>query len=132
MNLLIIPDAHAAPDYDNERFTAAGQFVMDERPEYVVCLGDWADLPSLSSYDKGTRGFEGRRYQKDVASAVDAQEKFFAPIKKFNEQKRKNKEKQYKPKLIMCLGNHEDRITRATQFAPELHGAIGIEDLQYK
>ena len=106
MNLLIIPDAHAAPGYDNERFTAVGQFVMDERPEYVVCLGDWADLPSLSSYDKGTRGFEGRRYQNDVASAVDAQDKFFAPIKKFNEQKRNNKEKQYKPKLIMCLGNH--------------------------
>ena len=56
MNLLIIPDAHAAPGYDNERFTAVGQYLMRERPEHVVCLGDWADLPSLSSYDRGTKG----------------------------------------------------------------------------
>jgi len=132
MNLLIIPDAHAAPGYDNERFTAAGQYLMRERPEHVVCLGDWADLPSLSSYDKGTKGFEGRRYKKDVISAIEAQEKFFAPLRKFNEQKRKNKERQYKPKFYMCLGNHEDRITRATNSAPELDGAISIDDLQYK
>ena len=92
MNLLIIPDAHASPGYDNERFTAVGQFLMDERPEYVVCLGDWADLPSLSSYDKGTRGFEGRRYSKDVKAVIDAQEKLFAPIKRM---------RGYKPKLHM-------------------------------
>jgi len=55
MNLLIIPDAHAAPGYDNERFKAVGQYLIRERPEHVVCLGDWADLPSLSSYDKGTK-----------------------------------------------------------------------------
>ena len=53
-------------------------------------------------------------------------------MRKFNEQKRKNKEKQYKPKFYMCLGNHEDRITRATNYAPELDGAISIDDLQYK
>ena len=132
MNLLIIPDAHAAPGYDNERFKAVGQYLIRERPEHVVCLGDWADLPSLSSYDKGTKGFEGRRYKNDVASAIDAQDNFFGPLRRLNEQKRKNKEKQYKPKLYMCLGNHEDRITRATNSAPELDGAISIDDLQYK
>jgi len=101
MNLLIIPDAHAAPGYDNERFKAVGQYLIRERPEHVVCLGDWADLPSLFSYEKGTKGFEGRRYKNDGTSAIDAQDNFFGPLRRLNEQKRKNKEKQYKPKLYM-------------------------------
>ena len=123
MNLLIIGDPHAHPDYDNSRFTALGKFIAKERPEVIVCIGDMADMPSLSSYDKGTKGFEGRRYKKDVKAVIDAQEKLFAPIKKV---------RGYKPKLHMCLGNHEDRITRAVNTTPELEGAIGIEDLKYK
>ena len=91
--------------------------------QVIVCIGDMADMPSLSSYDKGTKGFEGRRYKKDVKAVIDAQEKLFAPIKRM---------RGYKPKLHMCLGNHEDRITRAINNTPELDGAIGIEDLQYE
>ena len=123
MNLMIIGDPHAHPDYDNRRFTALGKLIVKERPEVIVCIGDMADMPSLSSYDKGTRGFEGRRYEKDVKAAIDAQEKLFAPIKRV---------RGYKPKLYMTLGNHEDRITRAVNATPELYGAIGIEDLKYK
>ena len=123
MNLLVIGDPHAHPDYSNIRFTALGRFIAKERPEVIVCIGDMADMPSLSSYDRGTKGFEGRRYRKDVASVIDAQEKLFAPIKKI---------RGYKPQLHMCLGNHEDRITRAINASPELDGAIGIEDLKYE
>jgi predicted MPP superfamily phosphohydrolase len=123
MNLLVIGDPHAHPDYDNSRFTALGRFIAKEKPQVIVCIGDMADMPSLSSYDKGTKGFEGRRYKKDVKAVIDAQEKLFAPIKRI---------RGYKPKLHMCLGNHEDRITRAINNTPELDGAIGIEDLQYE
>ena len=123
MNLLVIGDPHAHPDYDNSRFTALGKFIAKERPEYIVCIGDMADLPSLSSYDKGTKGFEGRRYMKDVNAVIDAQTKLFAPIKKI---------RNYKPKLYMTLGNHEDRISRAINSTPELDGTIGIDDLKYK
>ena len=92
-DMLIIPDCHASPDYDNRRFEALGNFIIKEQPEYITCLGDFADMSSLSSYDKGTKGFEGRRFKKDIVSAIDAQVKLFAPLKKFNLQKRKNKEK---------------------------------------
>lgn len=131
-NMLIIPDAHAAPEYDSDRFTALGNYIVKHKPEIIVCLGDFADMPSLSSYDKGTKGFEGRRYKKDVESVIDGQNKMFDPIKELNDKKKKNKEKQYKPRLFMCLGNHEDRIDRAVNSAPELEGAISIKDLQYE
>ena len=132
MNLMIIPDAHAHPDYNNERFRAVGRLLMEEQPECVVCLGDLADLPSLSSYDRSTKGFEGRRYKKDVQSAIEAQELLFEEMNRFNARKRRNGKKQYRPRLVMCLGNHEDRITRATNSQAELDGAIGIQDLQYE
>ena len=91
MNLLIIGDPHAHPDYDNSRFEKLGKFIVKAEPDAVICMGDFADMPSLSTYDKGTKGFEGRRYKKDVDSILDAQDKLFAPIKKFNENKRKRK-----------------------------------------
>jgi len=130
--LLIIPDCHAHPEYDNDRFAALGKFIMAERPDVIVCLGDFADMPSLSSYDKGKKSFEGRRYKKDIEAAIDAQEKLFAPLKAYNARKRKNKEKQYKPKLHLTLGNHEARINVATNDNPELDGILSIDDLQYK
>jgi len=132
LNLLIIPDGHAHPDYDNERFRALGKFIIKEKPEYIICLGDLADLPSLSSYDRGTKGFEGRRYRKDVESVINAQELLFEDTARYNARRRKNAKKQYIPKLTMCLGNHEDRISRAVNSQAELDGTIGISDLKYK
>ena len=81
MNLLIIGDPHAHPDYDNDRFFHLGNFIIRNQPDYIVCLGDFADMPSLSSYDRGTRGFEGRRYRNDVIAALDAQDILFHPLK---------------------------------------------------
>ena len=130
--LLIIPDCHAHPEYSNERFTALGNFIMAEKPDVIVCLGDFADMPSLSSYDKGKKSFEGRRYKKDIDAAIDAQEKLFAPLKAYNKHQRETKHKQYKPKLIMLGGNHEDRINTATNNSPELDGILSTDDLKYK
>ena len=123
MNLLIIGDPHANPDYDNDRFETLGKFIAKEKPHHIVCIGDMADMSSLSSYDRGTRGFEGRRYYKDIASVIDAQERLFKPIRKV---------RGYKPKLYMTLGNHEDRIDRASNASPELYGSISIDDLKFK
>ena len=99
MNLLIIPDAHANTDYDNERFTHLGKFIIKHKPDYIVCLGDFADMPSLSSYDKGTKGFEGKRYKKDIESCINAQEKLLDPLRRYNARKRKNKEKSKNAKI---------------------------------
>ena len=132
MQLLVIGDPHAHPDYENSRFTALGKYIVESKPDVVVCLGDFADMPSLSSYDKGTKGFEGRRYKRDVDAVIDAQYKLFAPIKKHNNYLSSQKVKQYKPKMYMTLGNHEDRINRVINSSPELEGAIGMDDLKYR
>ena len=121
---LIIPDSHAHPDYSNKRYDYIGKLVADLKPDVVISIGDWADMPSLSSYDKGTKGYEGRRYKKDVEAALDAQERFFTPIK---ERKKKL------PRFIMLEGNHEYRIKRAIESdAVHLDGIISPDDLGYR
>lgn len=80
MNILVIGDPHATPHHNNSRFELLGKFIVDRQPEVIVNIGDMADMPSLCSYDKGLRSFEGRRYKHDVASVIDAQLKLFKPL----------------------------------------------------
>lgn len=117
--LLVIPDAHAHPAYNNDRFTWLGRLIAAERPDVVVCLGDFADMPSLSQYDKGKRGFEGRRYVHDVEVTRDALAKLHAEVP-------------YSPEWIMCLGNHEHRVLRAANDNAELEGTLSIDDLGFR
>ena len=124
MKHLVIPDSHAHPDHSNERFNWLGSLIADVKPDKVIMVGDWADMPSLSSYDFGTKGYEGRRYVKDIEAAVDAQERMFHEI-------RKRKKKQ--PKFVMLEGNHEHRITRAISAdAAHLDGVISLADLSFE
>jgi hypothetical protein len=130
MKHFVIPDPHAHPDHDNKRFTTLGKAVIDIKPDVIICIGDWFDMPSLCSYDRGTRGFEGRRYKKDIAAGIDALEKFVKPIRDYNAQQRHNRKAQYKPRMVFLHGNHEYRIVKATQTDPVLDGTIGLADLQ--
>lgn len=130
---LVIGDPHANPDDDNERFDWLGRLIMDYRPDTVVCVGDFGDMPSLSSYDKGKKSFEGRRFELDVNATIDAQKRMFAPLKEYNAKRKKNKESLYRPRLVMCGGNHdEDRIDRLVNLHSELHGLIHVDMLKYK
>lgn len=120
---LIIPDAHADPEHNLNRFKWLGEFIADVKPDHVVMIGDWADMPSLCSYDYGTKGYEGRRYVKDVESAIRAQELMFAPIRA---------RKKTLPKFWMLEGNHEHRISRAVSSDAKLDGVLSLRDLQFE
>jgi hypothetical protein len=129
---LVIPDCQVKPDVDLNYLTYIGKYAAEKKPDVIVCIGDFADMPSLSSYDVGTKSFEGRRYNLDIESVYDGMSLLMAPIIAEQERLKRNKEKQWKPRLVMTLGNHEDRITRAINNDPKLDGLIGIGDLGYE
>src|ERR1700752_1571931 len=89
-------------------------------------------MPSLSSWDIGKKSFEGRRYKADVEAVHEAMTVLLEPLWTYNEKAKKNKEKQYKPRMVMTLGNHCNRINRAVNDDPKLEGVLSVDDLKYK
>jgi len=127
----VIPDVQAKDGQNFDFLENVGRYIVEKKPDIIIQLGDFADMPSLSSYDKGKKEFEGRRYTKDIAAATQAMNALLGPILEFNAKARRNKEKQYFPKLVMTLGNHEYRIERAVNDDPKLEGLISTTDLPY-
>lgn len=117
---LVIPDTHAKPGEHNDRALWIAELIKDTKPDVVVHLGDSADMPSLSSYDRGTKGFHGRRYKDDIDAHLDFQDKLWSPVKKT---------KKRLPYRVFMHGNHEHRIHRAIESSSELDGTIGYHDL---
>lgn len=111
--VLVIPDQHAHPDYNNDRADWMGKFIKDLKPDVVVNMGDAADLASLSTFDKGKASFAARNYERDIVAHLDFQERMWAPIKR---------SKRKMPYRVVLEGNHEYRIKRAMDFSPELAG----------
>lgn len=130
--ILIVPDAHSRPEVGNERFDALGQFIVDKRPDVVVSIGDWADMGSLCSYDKGSRTAEGRRYVEDIKACHDALKRTMAPVEAEVSRRVINHKKRWNPEFHITLGNHEERINRAANLNPEYHGALSIRDLGFE
>lgn len=109
-----------------------GNYIVDKKPEVVVCIGDFSDMPSLSSYDVGKKSFEGRRYKSDIEATHEGMAALLAPLNSYNAKMRRTKHALYTPRLVLTLGNHEQRIAKATENDPKLDGTIGLDDLKYK
>ena len=128
----ILPDCQVKPDHDVDYLKWVGEYIVEKKPDVIVCIGDFADMPSLSSYDIGTKSFEGRRYKADIEAAHHAMETLLGPIKAFNAKAKKGHRERYNPRMVLTLGNHENRINKVTDKDPKLDGTISIEDLKYK
>src|ERR1035437_4527529 len=71
---LIIPDCQVHSGVPIQHLEWVGKYIAQKRPDVIVCIGDFADMPSLCSYDKGKKSFEGRRYVLDIEAAREAME----------------------------------------------------------
>lgn len=132
MKILVIPDCQVKEGVPLEHLTWAGQAICEYRPDVVVNIGDFADMPSLSTHDvKGSKYFEGLRYKKDVVVVKEAMKKLLAPLRELQKTQKASKHKVYKPRMVLTLGNHENRIVRAVNNSPQLEGLIQVEDLEY-
>lgn len=121
---LIIPDSQVKPGAPIQHLDWIGKYIADKQPDVIINLGDFNDLPSLSSYDRGKRDFEGRRYQKDIDAGKRAMDVLLGNLWRIRGR--------YVPRMVLTLGNHENRIVRMTQDVPELDGAMSIKDLAYE
>lgn len=133
MKHLIIPDTQVKPGTPINHLGWAGQYAVDKKPDVIVHIGDHWDMPSLNSFSgAGTKSFEGNRYIKDIEAGIAGMEAFLAPIRAEQRRLKENKQKQWNPRLVFTLGNHENRIARATESDPKLDGLISFDDLKLK
>ena len=124
---MVIPDIQAKPDVPHDHLRWIANYALDKRPDVIVQIGDWADMPSLSLYDKGKRCYEGRRYVKDVDAANTSLDIFEKTIEDYN----RTGGKPYNPRKVLTFGNHEHRIYRATMLDASLDGKLSINDLDF-
>jgi len=130
--ILVLPDCQVKPDHDVSYLSKIGQYIVEKKPDTVVCIGDFADMPSLSSYDVGRKSFEGRRYTKDVEATHVAMDTLLSPLRQHNLAAKKHHKERYNPRLVLTLGNHEERISRAVEGDAKLEGVLSIDDLEYE
>ncbi len=123
----IMPDTQVKHGVRLDHFEWAGRWCAEKKPDRIIHIGDFADIESLSTWDRGTMKHEGARYKKDVAACRKALELFFAPIRA--EMKRVPT---WKPTFDITLGNHENRINRAVNADATLEGVISVDDLGFE
>jgi hypothetical protein len=119
---LILPDSHAHPSYNNDRFNLFGQLIQDVKPDVVINIGDLADMASLCAHSNPLEK-EGARYKADCNAAIDAQERLFHYVRKA---------KKKMPRFVWTLGNHDIRPERYVKEHPHLEGKLRNEDIGYK
>jgi hypothetical protein len=116
---IVIPDVQAKAGVNTDHLTWVGNYIAEKRPDTIICIGDFWDMPSLSSHDKGKLSFEGRRYVNDVRAGQEAMRKLLAPLNVDG----------YSPRKVFCLGNHEIRISRVIDLNPEFSEKFSLDDL---
>lgn len=132
MRIIVIPDVQIKPGADLSYIRWMAQYIVDKKPDALVLMGDWADMPSLSSYDVGTKSFEGRTYRDDILAANDGLQILMAPIQAELERIKRRHIKKWNLRKVVTLGNHEARIDVAIEKDRKLDGLISTSDIFFE
>lgn len=125
---LIIPDTQIGPGVPLEHISWCANAIVDYRPDVIVMIGDWADMPSLSSYEKpGGMKLEGARIVEDIVVANEAAKVLVAPMEKEIARLRRNHDKRWEPRRIFCKGNHEQRLDRVALNDAKFEGVMSSD-----
>lgn len=128
---LFIPDSQVRPGVSLDFLEWIGKYIVRKRPDVIVHAGDFADMESLSSYDKGKRTAEGKRVQLDIEVAREGWKRLNGPLVALQRAQRMAGEPIYQPRKVITLGNHENRINRHVDANPELHGFLSTDSLGF-
>lgn len=130
---LVIPDCQVRPGAPLDHIEWIAQAIVDYEPDVIVCIGDWYDLPSLNGHEQpGSAPLENLRYVDDIGIAREAFDRLCNPMEAEMARRIKNKAKQWKPRRVVTLGNHETRADRVASNNPKFMGTIGSSDCTFR
>lgn len=128
---IYVGDTQVKSDVPTDHLGWIGTYVAEHffgQDIVLIHAGDHWDMPSLCSYDKGKKEMEGRRYTADVEAGNAGMSRLCAPIAA----EIRRRKKPWKFRKVFTLGNHENRIARASSLDPQLDGVISFEDFNLK
>lgn len=125
---LVIPDVQARAGVPLEHLGWIGNYIVEKKPDVIVQIGDFADMPSLNRYDQGKLQGEGRRYSHDINAVHRAMDALLKPLQDYN----RTASEKYQPEMHLTMGNHEYRILREVEDNPKYEGRFSYADLAYE
>ncbi len=125
MKLLVIPDTQVRADTPTDHIKAAGNYIVRHKPDHIVVMGDWWDMPSLSRFNTNLEA-EGLKLKADLEAGDNAMMELMMPIINYNRKRKSQKKKVYRPKLTYIVGNHDPqvRLPRLIEEHPILEGFL--------
>lgn len=122
----VIPDCQIRPGDVTDHLDWIAKDIVRRKPDVIVCIGDFYDLPSLSRHSlPGGLEKENKRLKADIAAGDKAMERLTAPIHAETARLKRNKEKGWRPRMVFTTGNHEDRADRVAANDATLEGVVG-------
>lgn len=122
----VLPDCQIRPGDVTDHLEWIAKDIIRRKPDVLVCIGDFFDLPSLSSHAApGSLEKENARLNEDIDAGMAALERLMSPIHSEILRLKVNKKRQWNPRLVVTEGNHEYRATRVASNDPRLLGIVG-------
>jgi hypothetical protein len=122
---VVIPDCQIKSDVDMTFLEWIGKYIAEVKPDRIINIGDFADMPCLYNYKK--ESFDANDYKEDVKSAKDGMEILMNPLREAM-----RNDPTWKPTFDLTLGNHEERIIRVSKNDKKIGAFLSIDDLDYK
>lgn len=122
----VLPDMQIRPGDAIDQIDWIAADIVRRKPDVIVCIGDWWDFPSLSSYSPaGGVEKEGARIKADIDAGNEGMARLTAPIHAETARLSRRRQRQWKPRMVFCEGNHEARISRLPKEDARFLGVVG-------
>ena len=126
MSIYVVPDVQVRPGDALDHLDWIAKDIVRRKPDVLVQIGDWWDLPSLSSHDlPGSLQKENKRLRADIDSGMAAMERLMEPINKEQARIARRRIKKWPLRKVFTTGNHENRADRIADADPTLQGVVG-------
>lgn len=119
VRILAIGDLHQDPRHPDRLavMTWLGRMASEHRPDRIIQIGDWSTFDSVNAHDDNATMAARVKptIRQDLENLTASHQAF-----------RRGMADDYKPKLDVVLGNHENRLERFENVNPESHGTYTL------
>lgn len=124
----VVPDCQVRPGDRTDFLDWVAADIVRRKPDVLVCIGDFWDCASLSSYSAaGGLEKENARLSDDIEAGMEAMKRLMTPVHAEINRLKVNKKKQWNPRFIFTEGNHCYRLNRFASNDARFEGVISTK-----